>query len=99
MTNFKFKEVVERGRVVGYDVRKGAKSIGEIRSAKEPSGRHSFYIATDTRKKPRLYRGKQMAAEALLVLTDIVKNAKAKRMSPEMVVLTAWSSRPSVSDQ
>ncbi|MEM8677911.1 MAG: hypothetical protein AAGF97_01025 [Planctomycetota bacterium] len=94
MASYKFK-----GLDKGYEVYMGKRRLGTILPAKEVSGRHSFYLGCDNRKRPRLYRGKQQAAEALQVLDDLLKQAKGKRWSHEMLVMHAWSNRPNVSDQ
>ncbi|QDU95993.1 hypothetical protein [Lignipirellula cremea] len=90
---FEFQEEAE-----GWGVFYRRKRIGEIVGMKEPSGRHCFRLGCDTRKEPRTYRGKVKAAEALLSLSQLQREAAKKKWSPEMLILSAWDNRPRVSE-
>jgi hypothetical protein len=90
---FKFKTTA-----TGFDVYYRGRRLGEIRAAKEASGRHCFYLACDDRKQPRTYRGKQKAAEALQVLHKLASEAKRRRWSLEKLVALAWDQRPRASE-
>lgn len=83
----------------GYEVFYRGKSLGRILPMKESTGRHCFYLGDDTRKKPRTYRGKSQAAEALHAIQRLVQNMNAKQWSPEMLIIQAWDERPRASQQ
>jgi len=72
------------------------KTIGQIVAKKETSGRHCFRLGCDARRSPRTYRGKVKAAEALLSLHKLTKEAAKKKWSTEMLILNAWDTRPTV---
>ena len=80
-------------------VLKGRREIGAIVGMKEASGRHCFRLAADSRKKPRTYRGRIQAAEALLEISDLVRDAKKHRWSLEELVIRAWDGKPRASRQ
>jgi hypothetical protein len=90
---FKFKTTA-----TGFDVYYRGRCLGEIRPAKEASGRHCFYLACDDRKEPRTYRGKRKAAEALQILQKLASEAKRRRWSLEKLVTLAWDQRPRASE-
>ncbi|MCR9115490.1 MAG: hypothetical protein NXI22_00910 [bacterium] len=81
----------------GWRVVHKRRSLGTIVGMKEPSGRHCFRLGCDTRKTPRTYRGKQKAAEALLALDELKRNANRYKWNIETIVLRAWDHRPAVS--
>jgi len=91
---FEFRDEEEGGWSVHYRRRE----IGNIVGMKEASGRHCFRLGCDSRKEPRTYRGKVKAAQALLSLSDLQRDAKKKKWSMEEVILRAWDCRPTVSD-
>lgn len=78
----------------GYEVIRRGIVLGRIRSTAEPSGRVAFLLAVDRRRKPRTYRGRHVAAEAIAALYELARRARNERMSPEEIVLAAWSVRP-----
>jgi hypothetical protein len=78
----------------GYEVMRRGIVLGRIRSTTEPSGRVAFHLAADPRRKPRTYRGRHLAAEAVAALYELTTRARRDRMSTEEVVLAAWSVRP-----
>ena len=92
-TSFKFKPSDE-----GFDVLYRGKRIGVICPAKEASGRHCFYLACDSRREPRTYRGKIKAAEALQVIYKLASESKKKRWSVEELIVMAWDERPRASE-
>ncbi len=92
---FRFEPLKERG----YKVMLRGKSLGDIIPSREPTGRHCFYLAFDTRKKPRTYRGKIKAAEALQALDKLKSDAKSKKWKTELLIINAWDARPRSSDQ
>jgi len=78
----------------GYKVIRRGVVLGKIRSTTEPSGRVAFLLSADRRRKPRTYRGRRVAAEAIVALYELTRRARKKRLSPEDIVLAAWSVRP-----
>ena len=78
----------------GYEVMRRGVVLGKIRSTTEPSGRVAFLLEADRRRKPRTYRGRNVAAQAVVALYDLAKAARSQRMRPEDIVLAAWTSRP-----
>jgi len=81
----------------GYEVLRRGGVLGRIRRTTEASGRVAFLLAADRRRKPRTYRGRHVAAEAIAALYELAKAARSRRMSPEKIVLAAWSVRPASS--
>jgi len=81
----------------GYEVYKGRMKLGVIRSATEPSGRVAFVLGCDRRRHPRTYRGRELAARALVALSELAKRARRDRMQIEAIVLAAWMTRPPAS--
>lgn len=77
-----------------YEVIRRGIVLGKIRSTTEPSGRVAFVLASDRRRKPRTYRGRHLAAQAVAALYELTTRARKDRMSTEEVVLAAWSVRP-----
>ncbi len=94
MAKFKFDKV-EDSYVVSYR----GQIIGEITAIKEASGRHSFFLNCDARKKPRTYRGMDRAAEALLVIDRLKKDAQKKGWSLNSLIAEAWERKPRASQQ
>jgi hypothetical protein len=94
MAKFKFTKVDD-----GYAVSYRGQVIGQINAIKEGSGRHSFYLACDIRKRPRTYRGMDRAAGALLVIDRLKKDAKKKRWSLDSLIAEAWENKPRASQQ
>ena len=78
----------------GYEVIRKGIVLGRIHCTTEPSGRVAFLLAVDRRRKPRTYRGRQVAAAAVAALYELTQKARSERMSPEEIVLAAWSVRP-----
>jgi len=81
----------------GYEVYQGRVKLGVIRSALEPSGRVAFVLGCDRRRHPRTYRGRQLAAQALVVLSELATRARRNHMQPESIILNAWLARPPAS--
>ena len=82
----------------GFAVYYRGRKIGEIFPAKESSGRHCFYLSFDDRARPRTYRGKTKAAEALHAIQRLTAAAKKRRWRSEKLVLMAWDQRPRASE-
>jgi hypothetical protein len=78
----------------GYEVIRQGAVIGRIRSTTERSGRVAFLLGVDRRRKPRTYRGRQLAAVATAALYELAKSARKQRMTPEQIILAAWATRP-----
>jgi len=76
---------------------RGRRELGAIIGMKEKSGRHCFRLAADNRNKPRTYRGRVQAAQALLKIDDVVRDAKKHRWSLHEVVIRAWANKPRAS--
>ncbi len=76
---------------------RGRRELGAIIGMKEKSGRHCFRLAADNRSKPRTYRGRVQAAEALLAIDRIVRDAKKHRWSMHELVIRAWAEKPRAS--
>ena len=83
----------------GYRVILRGKHLGDIIPSREPTGRHCFFLGFDKRRKPRTYRGKAKAAEALLAIDKLKTNDKRKKWKPEVMIINAWDERPRSSDQ
>ena len=83
----------------GYKVSLRGKVLGEILPMKEATGRHCFYLGFDERKKPRTYRGKIKAAEALEAINKLVTDSKKKKWTTEALIVNSWDERPRASDQ
>lgn len=79
----------------GHAVHYKKRMIGEICTHQEPNGRHCFRLGIDTRKDPRTYRGKVTAAEALLALDELTREAKGESWSLQDTILRAWERTPS----
>jgi hypothetical protein len=92
MAKFKYKQ---RGQ--GHLVYYRGEQIGRIHAIKEASGRHSFYLSCDKRKQPRVYRGMDRAADALLLIHRLKRQAKKQRWSLETLIVHAWESKRSAS--
>lgn len=71
----------------GYTVLAGRRELGTIMQEFEPSGRYAFRLGVDSRKNPRLFRGKERAAEALQAIDDLIK--RHGKSMPQLVV-AAW---------
>ncbi len=82
----------------GFEVFARGKSIGTIIPAKETSGRHCFYLGFDDRKEPRTYRGKQKAAEALQIISQLAAECRKRKWTTEKLLVMAWDERPRASD-
>jgi nitrogenase subunit NifH len=87
---FEFEDVPDKGTSVFYKRR----GIGTIVTMVEASGRYCFRLGCDSRKHPRTYRGRIRAAQALKVIDDLKKTAKAERLSVEEVIVRAWDHKP-----
>ena len=94
MAKFKFEPMD-----VGYKVVSKGRTLGEILPMKESTGRHCFYLGFDKRKKPRTYRGKIKAAEALEAIDKLLNSQKKKRWTAQALIVNAWDERPRASDQ
>lgn len=77
----------------GLEVRQKNEVLGVIRTAYEPkNGRHCFYLEQDKSKTPRTYRGRILAAQALLTLKNLVKTADKADLAT--IILMAWDATP-----
>jgi hypothetical protein len=83
----------------GYEVYYRGRRLGRILPKKESTGRHCFYLGFDHRRRPRTYRGKLKAAEALHAINRLSEEAKKKRWTIETTIVQAWDERPRASDQ
>ena len=83
-----------KGTTTGYVVYYRRRSIGEIVTQKESNGRYCFRLGCDNRKRPRTYRGKTRAAEALKVIDALARQASKGRWSTETLIVQAWDSKP-----
>ena len=92
MSKYQFEDMDD-----GYEVFYRGKSLGRIVGIIEASGRHSFYLGCDNRDEPRIYRGKDKAAEALHTIKGIIEDAKKRRLSTEELIVRAWEDRPRAS--
>ncbi len=94
MKSFRF--VAKQG---GYAVYFRNRYLGQIVPGRESSGRHCFSLGCDVHDPPRTYRGKVRAAEALLVIDDLLKEAAKRHWQPQTLVVSAWENRPQASPQ
>lgn len=94
MSKYRFKSLEE-----GYEVYTGKTRLGVILPSRERGGRHAFYLAASTRKKPRMYRGKEKAAKALHEVSKLLAESKKQKWTKEQLVISAWDSRPTVANQ
>jgi hypothetical protein len=78
----------------GYVVIRRGTVLGKIRSTTERSGRVAFLLSVDRRRKPRTYRGRHLAAQAVAAMYELARRARRGRMTIEQIVLAAWSVRP-----
>lgn len=79
------------------EVYKGRRYLGTIIGMKEQSGRHCFRLACDKRRDPRTYRGRVQAAEALLMIENLKRDAKKHRWSTEELIIHSWDEKPRAS--
>ncbi len=93
MAKFKFEQHDD-----GYAVVYRGRNIGDILPAKESSGRHCFTLHCDDRKEPRTYRGMEKAAEALLVIDKLLRDARKGKWSQASLITRAWDARPRSAD-
>jgi hypothetical protein len=77
----------------GAKVMVGNRTIGEIVTTYQAGGRHCFRLRIDKHLHPRMYRGRKQAAEALLQVDELVRDAKKSRWSPAVLVLQAWDKK------
>lgn len=75
------------------------RELGAIVGMKEQSGRHCFRLACDARREPRTYRGRVQAAEALLLIDDLKREAEKNRWTVEQLIIHAWDEKPRASQQ
>ena len=70
-------------------------SIGFIWPFKESgNGRHSFVLDCDVSDNPQVFRSMELAAEALLTVDTLVRQAKRRNWPLDQLVATAWAHRP-----
>lgn len=96
MATFKFEKQADESYLVLVRKQKW-RPLGFIWAIKEASGRHSFRLAVDDRAQPRAYRSMELAAEAMLVIYDLVALSKKRKWPPEKLVAMAWEARPRAS--
>lgn len=77
----------------GAKVMVGNRTIGEIVTTYQAGDRHCFRLRIDKHLHPRMYRGRKQAAEALLQVDELVRDAKKSRWSPAVLVLQAWDKK------
>ena len=75
----------------------GRRSLGAIVGMKEQSGRHCFRLACDSRRRPRTYRGRVQAAQALQMIADLKREAKKHRWSIDELIIHSWDDKPRAS--
>jgi hypothetical protein len=85
-------EFVEEGD--GFLVYHRKQQIGCVVTMLEASGRYCFRLGWDTRPKPRTYRGKVRAAQALKAIDGLKRDAKGKKLSPEELIIRSWDAKP-----
>ena len=85
-------EFVEEGD--GFVVYLRKQELGRIVTMLEASGRYCFRIGWDTRPSPRTYRGKVRAALALQAIDALKREADAKKLSHEELIIRAWDAKP-----
>ncbi len=94
-------KIIEEGGFAFHPAEHGLKvlvkrrELGEIITHQEPNGRHCFRLGPDTRESPRTYRGKVIAAKALLTLDEILKTGQAEKLGLAELILHAWERIPS----
>lgn len=97
------KEIIKEG---GFEFRvfdnetevlQKRKPLGTIVGMKERNGRHCFRLGCDERKTPRTYRGRLMAAEALLAIEGLVRDSKKGRWKAEEFIIRCWDAKPHAS--
>lgn len=73
---------------------KAGKRIGTIVTMLEVNGRYCFRLGCDERSEPRTYRGRVRAAQALLVIDKLKKEAKRRKLELDEVIVRAWDAKP-----
>ncbi len=81
----------------GHDVFLAGKKIGQILPSQESNGRFCYVLGCDKSQKPRTYRTKRKATEALVRIHTMVTAAKKERMPLEEVIVQAWGDKPNTS--
>ena len=76
------------------EVYRGPKLLGTLHGARESNGRYCFSLGCDNRNKPRKYRGRLKAAQALWAIQKLVSEAKTRRLSTEQLIVRAWDAKP-----
>ena len=76
------------------NVLKGKRELGTIVTMLEASGRYCFRLGCDNRGEPRTYRGRVRAAQALLAIDDLLREAKKKKWSDQELLGHAWDAKP-----
>jgi hypothetical protein len=74
------------------------KFLGTLISTKERNGRCCFKLDSDQGSEGRSYRGRDVAASALLAMVSLVEAAHKRKWTPAQLVLRAWSKRPNTAD-
>ena len=75
----------------------GRKKLGVIVGMKESSGRHCFRLGFDKRRRPRTYRGRQQAAEALRLIDRLTREAEKHDLTHEELIVSSWDIKPHAS--
>jgi hypothetical protein len=81
----------------GYLVSHRGRVLGSICSSQEDSGRSCFYLACDTARRPRKYRGKHHAAKALAVVNQLMASYRRNNWQIDELIAHAWNRRPATS--
>jgi hypothetical protein len=87
---FEFEDTPNDGTNVYYKRRQ----IGSIVSMVESSGRYCFRLGCDSRRKPRTYRGRIRAAQALRIIDELRKTAGREKLGIDEVIVRAWDRKP-----
>jgi hypothetical protein len=64
---------------------------------KESNGRHCFRLGCDSRKRPRTYRGRIQAAQALQTIDELARAAQRYEWSAEELIIHSWDEKPHAS--
>ena len=73
---------------------KGRREIGTLVTMLEASGRYCFRLGFDHRDEPRTYRGRVRAANALLLVEELRKEAKRRKWDADQLIIRAWDVKP-----
>jgi len=91
MPAFRYRVYPELGQTVVFH---RGKQIGKLLTYYERGGRHCFQLAADAGPKGRTYRGREIAAGALLVMFKLLTAAKREGWKRDTLIAKAWKCRP-----